>query len=315
MLLKRFIAPICVLMAGATSLFAEVKTVDTGFDRWMYPFNASNGVRPNGSTFGAIANPQFDDHDAQVLVGFDTSGGGVASGAGAANYQINSAKVMLTTATDGAFLLDPTYDSYTSYLDAATDTDAGRPIELYGVGFRNGYLSASVSDDVAGPPLFAENDAFGPPGPPVPANANRNAFPSDYAGGTARDVSNNVREAYDPNPWAIANVPSISGGEAVPVDTALEFELDLQNPDTLAYLQAGLDSGELFFSVISLHDSVQGSSEGVPSFHLGSTDGVSLGQTAQLEIDYQMVPEPTAPWMLGLVVGVLSLAMRRRLVR
>jgi hypothetical protein len=289
---------------------ADSLNVSVGFDRWMYPFNASAGTRVSATTFGAVQNPAFDDLDAQILLGFDTASAGVPTAAGGGLYRITQATVRLTTATDGAFELDNTYDAFGTYLEEATDSDAGRPLELYGVGFRNGYASAGFGGTVAGPPVFEEAEGFGIPGPPAPQR--RHAFASDYAGGQPRDVSNSVREGFDPVPWAIGDVPGLATGSSVPLDTAVVFQIDVHNPDVLAQLQAGLDAGGLFFAVGSRHRSTQGSSEGIPSFHFGGTDGVSIGPRASLQLDYEIVPEPSAAALFGLGVCLVSRSVRRR---
>ena len=97
------------------------------------------------------------------------------------------------------FSYDPTYDAWQTYLDPShpshvADGDAGRPIELYGVGFRNGYVGPLVIGAItaAGPPNFEENErycegcgAFG--------QAKRNIFPLDPGVPDPQgDVSNNV---------------------------------------------------------------------------------------------------------------------------
>ena len=61
------------------------------------------------------------------------------------------------------------------------DPDAGRCVELFAAGFRNGFTAQS----------YAENAAFAPGGPAI---GTRNIYPIDFGGpnDTARDVSNNV---------------------------------------------------------------------------------------------------------------------------
>lgn len=309
-MLKQLLLTVVVAAMGVVGVpcRADSTVIDVSFDRWMYPFNASAGARPNGSTFGAVGVPDFDDRDAQILVGFDTSTM-IPTGAGG-NYEISSAKLRIFTASDEAIVLDSTYDAYTTYLDDSTDEDPGRPVELYGIGFRNGYFSANFGPTIPGPPGFEEADFFGIPGPPVPANQTRNVFATDGVEG--RDISNNVREGFDPSPWAIGNVAGLAAGDPVPQDAMMEFEVDLTNSEALAHLQAGLNDGSLFFAASSMHTSVQGSQAGIPLFHLGTLDGDSLGQRAQLEIDYAIVPEPASIGLLGFALLFLGLRLRRK---
>ena len=299
-----------IVVFCSTCVFAESTSVNVDFDRWMYPFNITGGVRATGSTFGAVMNPVFDDRDAQVLVGFDTSAA-ILSGQSPANYQINSVTVVLSTATptDTSFELDSTSDLLASYLDASLDSDAGRPIELFGVGTRNGFSALSLADAGAGPPFFEENESFAFPGPP--ASEARHAFASDYAGGVARDVSNNVRNSMDVTPWAVGTVDDLAEGTKVPVDSEMTFALDLSNSDVVNYLQNGLHDGALFFAATSMHGSTQGSSDGIPLFHLADATGASAGQVAQLAVDYSIVPEPSAHMMLLLSICGIVHQFRR----
>lgn len=297
-----YVSPVC----------AESLQSPASFDRWMYPFNATPGSRVVGSTFGAVMNPVFDDHDAQILLGFDLSS--APSDMTASSFQVASAVVTLTTASDNTFELDSSYDPFATYVDetsdADADADAGRPIELYGVGFRNGYVFGSVSDTAAGPPIFGETDSFSIPGPPA-AEA-RFAFASDFKDGTPRDVSNSVRNSIELSPWAVGKTDAVNDGELVPVNSEFKFEIDLTNPDALSYLQNGLASGEVILSVVSMHSSTQGSAAGIPSFHLADANGISIGSTARIDIEYSIVPEPNP---LGMSIGglaVLALANRRR---
>ncbi len=105
--------------------------VDRGadFDRWFYPENLTPGTRSSGSVFAGDGT--VDDRFAQIIVGFNSSLD-VPAGLGPSAYRVTAAKLTLTTASDAAFLYDPTYDPVSSYVDPQTDGDAGRPIELYG---------------------------------------------------------------------------------------------------------------------------------------------------------------------------------------
>ena len=284
------IAAFCInsVLFGSQSV-----TVDVGFDRWMYPFNVTAGSRTSGSTFGALGNPSFDDRDAQVIIGFDTLVAGVPADYDPAQYEIRSISVTLSTSTptEQSFHLDSTYDEYLTYVDPAFDTDIGRPVELYGVGARNGFTSPSLSDAMTGTPFFEEDEAFGFPGPP--ASEQRNVFPSDYNKGVSRDISNNVRNSFDPSPWAIGTVSGLNDGEQVPVDSQMIFSVDTENLYAMRYLQDGLSRGTLFFAITSMHSAALGSGNGIPAFHLKDTNGGSAGQTARLSLEYAIVPEPS----------------------
>jgi len=277
---------------GTTELRGEVTTTSATFDRWMYPFNGTPGARTFGSTFGAVGNPSFDDLDAQLLVGFATHAQLPAAVVNSPEFEIVSATVRLTTATDRTFVLDNTADPPSTYLDAASDNDPGRPMLLFGVGTRHGFTGPAVGALSAGPPLFEEAESFGTPGPPA-AQA-RHAFASDDPAGSGRDVSNFVRDGLSVVPWAVGDSDNVAAGEEVPLNTTLDFALDLTQPAVVSYLRFGLAAGETFFSVASLHTATAGSNVGIPTFHLGDLSQNSLGQRATFEVSYRMVPEPSS---------------------
>jgi len=242
--------PRCLLIAvlAAAAPFAHAGTIvvdmnQPTLDRWMYPFNPTPGQRPAASTFGVFEDARFDNRDAQFLVGFDTFGL-VPTGEGVNRYQIQEARIRVTVLEGGAFRYDPTYDSYRTYLptthpDYLPDADAGRPVELYGVGFRNGFTAAT----------FFETS---PHGPALNFGV-RNAFATDFAGGEPDDVSNNVRFGFETVPFAIGKNAALTPGQFVPSNTHLTFDIDLTNPDALAYLRQSLNEGRLRFIVSSLH--------------------------------------------------------------
>lgn len=296
-----------VLLSCATVAHAQSARFDASFDRWNYPFNASAGSRLTGSTFGAIFNPAFDDHDAQIILGFNTADAGIPT----SNVTVTSLSVELTTATADAFEYDPTYDPFASYLNPALDTDTGRPVELYGVGLRNGFVFPSFGPMAPGPIAFEESEAFVFANPA--AEGVRNAFMTDgvAAGMSYRDVSNNVAEGFDPDPWAVGSIAGLNAGDLVPMNTVMSFNVDLTNPNVAEYVNRGVDSGGLFFTVASLHSSTQGSQTGIPSFFLGDPNlpNVDLA-VAQINIDYEVVPEPASA--IGLLLGVLGIGFARR---
>lgn len=292
-----------------STVMAESASIESSYDRWNYPFNTSPGSRLSGSTFGAVSNPAFDDHDAQIIVGFDT----VSAGVPTADVKVTSLSVLLTTAAADAFEYDPTYDPFVTYLDPTTDADTGRPVELYGVGFRNGFVIPAFGAAVPGPVAFEESEAFAFGNPA--SESVRNAFMTDGVSldDRPRDVSDNVADGFDPTPWAVGTIGGLDPGMKVPLNSVMSFEVDLTNPDVAAYVSQGINLGGLFFTVASMHASTQGSQAGIPSFFLSDPNLPDLDlAVAQLSIDYQSVPEPQS--VSGLFVGLIgfTLALRRR---
>ena len=215
-------------------------------DRWNYPFNASPGFRTSASTFGAPNDPLFDDRDAQFLLGFDT-GGVVPTGAGAPNYIVTEAVVTVTNSSGGVFAYDPTVDDYTTLLEETDpnftpDADAGRPLELFGVGFRNGFTIDTFLEDSP-----FQQAPFGN------WQGTRNAFPTDFLLGDPRDISRHVEFGFTPTPFAIGLNEVLSPGSTVQANATFTFTLDLGNPDVAAYLGEALNAGKLRLMLTSLH--------------------------------------------------------------
>ncbi len=233
----------------------DVTLDTTTMDRWNYPFNGSPGSRFSASTFGAVELEGFDDRDAQLVVGFDTSGL-IPVGLGLSEYDIISARVIITNTNGDEFRYDPSYDPHDSYLflDESLDADAGRPVEMYAMGYRNGYAQSS----------WGEYTVFG--GTPVvePTQGSRNAFACDFPNGVgvARDVSNNLKDEFDPTPIAVATTTAASPGEFVPADSDFTLEVNTCDDAHQAYMIESIAAGELRFTIASLHTANGGSGGG-----------------------------------------------------
>jgi len=246
-----------LLGAAGASAGATLITIDQpSLDRWMYPFNASPGIRTASPTFGAVGVEFFDDREAQFLIGFDTAADDpplVEPGLVLSRYRVHSAIVTGTIAIGGVFTYDPTSDAFQTYLDptdpdALPDPDAGRPIELFGAGYRN---NASLA-------TFEETSPFSTSPQPGPAPNIRDVFASDFLNGVARDVSTNVRDGFDPVPFAVGQMQDAAVGASVPTDAIFTFTLDLTNSDVKRYLREGLQAGRLNFLITSLHEASGG---------------------------------------------------------
>jgi hypothetical protein len=293
---RSFVVVSFLCMAGV----ADAATISVGLDRWMYPFSFTGGTRNLSPTFGAVGTPGFDNRDAQFLLGFDTSPV-IPTGQGAANYQISAVTVRTMVGAPSGFEYDPTYDAFRSYLpdtdpESLDDADAGRPIELFGVGFRNGYTQFSFGANDNQPPGFEESSPFG-----TQDVGTRNAYPLSFASaGTGIDVSNNVADRIESHPWAIGST-ALPPGAPVTGNTTLAFAIDLSSADVMSYLQRGLNDGTLGFAISSMHAASQAGGPPVPQFLTRENNGA--GAAAALDIDYQVVPEPAS---LGLAaVGAL----------
>ncbi|MCA9188846.1 MAG: hypothetical protein R3E01_04335 [Pirellulaceae bacterium] len=270
-----------VALMLAPQLRSESVIVEVSWDRWMYPFNATPGTRATGSLFGSVGEAGFDDRDAQVILGFDVSDMDVVL----RSKQLQAANLRVTTAGDG-FVLDTTWDAPQTYLppeksDYVADFDDGRPIELFGVGFRNGFTGFAFEGGTA--ELFGETSSFSVS--PGVFQASRSVFAADHRSDTVVDVSNNVRLLESVFPWAIAVSDTIESGGVVPRDSELEFEIDLADAAISQYLHDGLDHGGIFLALSSLAPASQSGPVTYPVIYL-QAGNVALGPTAVLELTF-----------------------------
>lgn len=301
--MKRFLF---LLLSSATVFRVSASHVsfDTPTtDRWMYPFNSTPGTRSSAPVFGAPGTEGFDERDGQFLVGFDTSGE-IQTGLGASAYRVTSAT--LTLRHDGGdFVYDPTTDGYQTYLDSGAsgyqaDSDAGRPLELFGAGYRNGYDAES----------FGETGAFGPG---APAAGTRNVYPVGFDGnGNAVDVSNSLDYAhggangFTPVSFGVGTAVGLSAGDTVTAGTEFVFDLNLSSPWVEGFLREQLHGGNASFVVASFHPASQGGPAIYPSFE---TKENIVGQSGTLHIEYDIVPEPET-FGLMLFAGLLLYRFR-----
>ncbi len=244
-----------LLLGGAAVLRSDeflVEYPQPALDRWMYPFNASPGVRPSAPVFGTFGDGYgVDTRHGQFLLGFETSDD-IPPHHPPDRYLIQRAVVTAVLRSDQTFVFDPTADPFGSFLPTNSpafvpDPDAGRPVELFGAGFRNEFSAES----------FLEDSPFGSPSP-----GRRNAYAAGYSiQGELVDVSNNVgktNEAFAPfpaTPFALGSVTNVAPGEPVPADTRMLFALNLADPFTVQYLRDSLASGRLRLFITSLHGS------------------------------------------------------------
>lgn len=232
-------------------------------DRWVYPFNTAAGYELDGKVFSSLGQENdfpplsFDQRDGQFLIGFNLDAG-IPTGRGACGYRVLSAVVRLRVSNDRQFRYDPTYDAWPTYAAGAADAD-GRPIELYGAAFRGGWMPCLIDPGIPSHnqfPCYYEGDAARPAPPfgpgAFPMSDSRFAYPTDFAGRVARDVSNNVRDQFDPSPFAVGQIAGLATGALVPVDSEVVFTLNVDHPDVQAFLRSACDTGALRLLATSL---------------------------------------------------------------
>jgi hypothetical protein len=278
----------CIAVASAlapTSAVAATWTIgETSHDRWMYPSNGTPGTRAQASTFSALpGNAGMDDRWGFFLLAFDTASA-LPPGLPASRYRVKSVKIKATISQNNSFIHDPTYDPWQTYATPSVpvsiaDADIGRPLELHGAGFRNGFSAAT----------FIETSAHGPVSPGA-----RNAFPFGFdAVGTGRDVSNNITGQFDSIPWAVGETSTVSAGDPVPIDTEFTFNLNPSLPGVADYLRQGLAAGRIWFSITSLHPAIQQGGQ-LASFHTRDDvyhqlfGGLAPSMSLDAELDIQL---------------------------
>lgn len=305
----RFLIALAVLLAIAGGVQAAPVTIEPTGDKYMYPFindspNDGGSRRDYGAVFGAygaIDDPSFnfDDRDAQFFLDFSTQAL-APSGQGAAKYRVLSLTLTLVVENDEGFFHDPTFDALSTYLNPGTDSDPGRPLELYGVGYRAGWTSATFNADEP----FQSIPSSSVLDPKGDWNRKRNAFALDFdAFGAARDISNNVEENFETNPWAVADSPGFIGredgiyvespiapGTLMPEGRVLRFQVDPTNPRIAAYLQDALHAGRLHLMVSSLYGTER-DSPSIPRFYSKEIGLPEL--TPQLAAEVLVMPDTT----------------------
>jgi len=263
-------AGMVLMSSSAASAQLVDTTLEASEDRWNYPFNLTPGPRPFASTFGAINLPGFDDYDAQFIVGFDTSQA-IPPGLGIDQYRVLDARLRIWVTEGERIRFDPTFDSFTTYLpqddpEFSPDEDTGRPIVAYGTGYRgiNNNTGEPWSIDT-----WFESAPFGGVPEVEPAQGSRFAFTGWLdADGEVIDVSNRLKDRFDPAPIGVAAIPGVEPGQFVPADTEVVIELDPCRGGGAFFLREGLDAGVVRISVGSLHAAAggPGGPDGDPNF-------------------------------------------------
>ncbi|HKQ48061.1 MAG TPA: dockerin type I domain-containing protein [Phycisphaerae bacterium] len=273
-------------------------------DQWQYPYNPDPPNRSPGSCFGTVGydlppfNYKFNNRDGIVVVAWDTSGT-IPTGQGPASYAISAIRVTLTSVPNAQWPADHSVDEWYTYdisgdqlINAdgiprgqpgdtdgeSSDTDAGRPIELFGSGFGPVHAYSTWSEFS----FYVGSDQF--------FAAPRDPFPFVYRDGTEEllHVEDSVRGYYNsgltppfcgppdsqcpftPAPWAIgAPVNYTPGSQPTPFDVTFDVDLGLSDGRVLQYFQEQLDAGRVIVSVTSLRETTQQAGQaGYPSFFM-----------------------------------------------
>ncbi len=286
-----------VLMAGAGDRTAAADTpeirsmagVVCDFDRWMYSFNATPGSRASASVFGTL-NPEStsDSRSGQFLLGWTTSES-IPAGLAPTRYRVIRARVTLTINRDQAWRYDGTSDPFESHLPEGdprrvADPDAGRPVELFGAGFRNGFTAETFAED--GPYISGGEGSVG----------TRNAFAAGFLpDGSLVDVSNNVGkpspEPFPVDPFAVGTIDGFPAGDPVPTGTPLRFDIDSANPAIHGFLVAALREGRLRLVATSLQPGNFTGAPTFPQFHTRESVLATDAEKPRLDLEVEILPD------------------------
>lgn len=277
---------------GCEIVFTINKAEPT-LDRWMYPFNQTPGYRTAGSIFGYWSYnfaDGFDVRDAQIVLGFDVS----------EDYdptqceclQVVSAKVTIQIANNAIFY-DDTIDDWRCFLppndpNYVPDEDINQPMELTGVAYRAGFTNETWTEGA--PFAVAET------GQPF-APRSRTAYSMVFRDGVPTDCSNSFRENWNPEPFAIGKVDGLQPGDAVPVDSVFEFDVNVADDNIQEYLRQQVSEGDVRFVLNSMKQAFQDGGN-FPSFYLRENPavlfGVASAATLELVLD-TTCEEPVCP--------------------
>ncbi|MHC5111474.1 MAG: hypothetical protein ACYTHJ_16530 [Planctomycetota bacterium] len=261
-------------------------------DVWHYPFNFTPGFRPVGGVFSSGGIDQWNDRDGMVLVAWETDDL-IPLGQNPDSYQILDVRVTITNQA-ASFLVpewipDLTVDEWFTYLPGGNDTDPGRPIELFGVGFGPQYSELGWTEGVnyVGATQFS--------------NTARDPFPMTFQDETGDflHVEDNVRGTqnedleeplcddpdgicpFTPIPWAMGEpMGYVPGQQTTPFDIAFVVDLEMKDGAVRQYFQEQLSTGRVLVSISSLVITTQQAAPfSYPSFFL--KEGVPLDPLAK----------------------------------
>lgn len=269
-----------------SNIFPSV-TRNPTYDRWFYTFAMTGASAPIAPTY-ATDDLRFDERDSQAYFAFVLTNE-IPAGLGVENYEILSCRFVATMqSSTEAIAYDSTPDAWTSYLAPTSqsytaDADAGRPVDLYGAGWRYDYT----------PWTFKDNGPYSTPPPDFQnpeVKGKRTAYPLGLRNGELVDVSNNLdlqhdgADGFDPIPFAVGKA-ALNEGDQIPEDTAFTFDVNVADTNVQAYLAQALDDGILALILSSLHYATEARDGGYPYWY--QNERVD-GMPATLEITYKV---------------------------
>lgn len=323
-------AIVVVALCGLNVRTAAAQTINYFNDlpeiqMWTYPVPSANGpgsVRDRGSMFVAYSTTQTGTptffqgtgteptRRASILVAANTSTS--VPVVDPARYQINSLKIKMTLL--GSLIIpeagyslayDGTLDESAAVV-GGTDSDVDHPIEMYGVGFQNGFTKFGFGATRAANEYALRQPRWVGDAPYsyYAIDVNGRDAENSLVGGYSATEPIHTTAGFTPAPFAIGKAYNGQGTALQPGDMlssgdVFEFEPNLNDPGTLAYVRNSLAQGQLGFTFSSLFEpSGQSSSVSYPDFYLDDLDvGPNPnGAGPTIALNVTILPEgPTGP--------------------
>ena len=264
--MKRILLITAGWLTGAGVAYSQPVTtngVPAAIERGTYHnyFNCQNPAYAVFAHFGDDSGA--DSRLGQFMVGWDTTEV-VPTIRPATHYLIRHCRVTITLNNGNQVIHDPTHDDYQTYFATNNpawlpDADAGRPVELFGVGFRNSDSATNFAQcSTVGNGAPGSNNVFA-------VSWSTNGLPEDI--GNSVGKTNEASLPFEAWPFSVAQTTDAAPGDAMPAGAQLAFDLNLDDTFLVGYVQRALQQGRLDFMVSSLHEvSGQFGSEPYPAF-------------------------------------------------
>ena len=304
----------CLLIATSNSRGETSSWAEPDIDTWAYTNGFSPGSRFLAPSFGGIG---FDTENNQF---FEGSSGGpsrlgafvfafettdqITPGLDFSRYSINSVTVTARIQSGSTGIL-PYYEDSVSAAQLLAQAQGGgisaeQPLELFGVGFRNGFDGFALGANQTASSFNESDPVYSAQGYGIYPIAGDGAggysdVSNSYTGGFSETAPGNQVSPFDPESFAIGKIDGLSNGDAVANDSTYNFELDLSADGLVDYLQQGLSDGVVSFFLSSAHSAAQPGQSGggaYPQWYAKEAIGIYPNAEAPtLTIDYTILPE------------------------
>lgn len=280
-------------------------------DNWFYIQGSNGGLRDTSPSWTQLAlnsaGNAFEpgtslepSRAGMMMLAFETNDQ-VTTGFLPSQYSITS--VTLTTkmedATVGNFALNTDLVTPSDLLTEATQSGitSNKPVELFGLDFRNGFEGFALGDNQTGLRFQESFNGY--------FNTGYNAYPvigdgngdyidvsNSFGGGFSATEASGTTSPFTANPWAIGEVAGLADGQTVPNNSTFDFNLDLTQPGVTEYLQQGLSEGVVGFFLSSTQPAEEfGGTTAYPQWYTKENDNLDA-QAPTLSIEFSIITEP-----------------------